>query len=256
MIGSFDSTSQTVTGSSSLELVPHNTWGYDTSNILYHFIQSDNTMAINYTPYEGVRKEDKEMIEVVNKTKKHDAMENETVFVPIREVAKTNYKVLTRNPVIEKAHFPYTMKVTVYYCDKLGLGVSNNKGLSIPYETKDEKKETVNVRCMPGDRFGYDTGVYIAIAKVLFKDTYDFSYIEEVAKGLPHLKFVEKMVRGCIKEYKDRRVLEAKSESMERERKEIIRRRKEKNLEKKRKKARAEKEALVDTISDIIKNTR
>ena len=233
---------------------------------------SDSTTPINYNRdyWNGVIKATdnfsnwlndtnvaKKYIQMVNefsKDKEKDEMEEEKT-IAYRELAMTNFRVLTKPPVIEKAYFPRNMTVTVFYCDRL-VGVKFGfNGVEFAYKDSDEKSKTVKVTCVGGDEFSYETGLNIAIAKVLFGDTYEFPYIERIANDYKQIKFIKKLVKASIKEYKERKKLEARYKVMEQERKEIIKRRKAKKIAKKNKRKNAERQFLVDTISDIVNKT-
>lgn len=192
-----------------------------------------------------------QMVNELSKDKEKDEMEEEKT-IAYRELAMTNFRVLTKPPVIEKAYFPRNMTVTVFYCDRL-VGVKFGvDGVEFAYKDSDEKSKTVKVTCVDGDEFSYETGLDIAIAKVLFGDTYEFPYIERIANDYKQIKFIKKLVKASIKEYKERKKLEARYKVMEQERKEIIKRRKAKKIAKKNKRKNAEKQFIVDTISDIV----
>jgi hypothetical protein len=177
---------------------------------------------------------------------------NDRTYVSYREASLTNFRVLTKEPVIEKAHYPHTMTVTVYYVDKLCPTYEDNC-YTFYYNNSDEQAKSVKLTCVGDDKFDYTKGVNIAIAKALYGDIYDFNYVELFAYELEHIKSVQKLVNKCIKNYKNKLIAEAKEKNDEIERKEIIKRRKAKKIAKKRRKALAEKQALVDTISDIVK---
>lgn len=192
-----------------------------------------------------------QMINEFNKNKEKDEME-EKKTIAYRELATTNFKVLTKPPVIEKAYFPRNMTVTVFYCDKLDGVKFGSNGIEFYYRDSYEKSKTVKVTCVGGDEFSYETGLNIAIAKVLFGDTYEFPYIEKIADDYKQIKFIKKLVKTSVKEFVERMKLEAKCKAMEYERKEIIKRRKAKKIAKKNKRKNAERQFIVDTISDIV----
>lgn len=188
------------------------------------------------------------------KEKEKDEMkkEREVSVVTYREASLTNFRVLTKAPVIEKAHLPFTMTVTVFYTDRLYARESTDNGAVFNYYEDEGTQKTVKMSVAGDDKFDYGKGVFIAIAKVLYGDLYDFPYVELVAEELSHIKSVQKLVKACLREYRERKKLEARFEAMEQERKEIIKRRKAKKIAKKRKRAMEEKQSLVDTISDIV----
>ena len=196
---------------------------------------------------------DLESYENCKEKEKDEMNENNRTYVSYREASLTNFRVLTKEPVIEKAHYPHTMTVTVYYVDKLRPTCEDKLGYTYYYNNSDEQAKTVKLTCIGGDKFDYTKGVNIAIAKVLYGDIYDFNYVELFAYELEHIKSVQKLVNKCIKNYKNKLIAEEKEKQEEIERKEIIKRRKAKKIAKKRRKALEEKQALVDTISDIVK---
>ena len=162
--------------------------------IYYDKVADDFTNWLNNT---NTTKKCAKIMGELDKDKEKDEME-EKKTIAYREVVTTNFKVLTKPPVIEKAYFPRNMTVTVFYCNKLDGVKFGFDGIEFYYKDSDEVSKTVKVTCVGGDEFSYETGLNIAIAKVLFGDTYEFPYIEKIADDYKQIKFIKKLVKASV----------------------------------------------------------
>lgn len=182
------------------------------------------------------------------------ANDSSTVQSSLTEFSATKFRRITKAPRIEKVYKPYSMTVTVFFNKTIkNISIPTNDEVQLYFDESTEECKTEKLNCIGNDKFSLTKGVYIAISKAILGNTYDFDYIEQYANVLPHIKYVNKLVRQSVREYKERILLERKFEKLEQERKEIVKRRRKKNLEKKKKKIMKERAALVDLISDSIK---
>lgn len=119
---------------------------------------------------------------------------------------------------------------------------------------KDGKNE--KVVCDKNDTFDLRRGLFIAIAKHLYKHTHTLEGIEHKATELSYEKTYVKIVESAIKKHDREEKEKAKVLALENERKLVEKRKKEKKMLKIKERAKKNNEEAIELIAEAVKRSR
>lgn len=136
--------------------------------------------------------------------------------------------------------------------------VYNNVAMKVYFKDYKDKNDYVKVTVQkdkngfPYDDFDMERGLYLAIAKKLFKGQLTGAGIEEYANQLQLLVSANKEVKKAIRDYNEEQTKIAKMKKMEEDKKKGFERRKAKKIAKKAEKREKEREDNKQFVKDCV----